>query len=390
VEHRPDIKDIFYDQVVYCLNADSRFSNEVLCENYSLELVWLILRTTGIYEHEHSEKSQKFETLREGVVGSYRDCTSNPQLVKHMLYLLDYEAVLKMGPNVLMNQDDYLHFVIVMSAFPELAKLPHLEKLLVEKLTETIIELMVEKREEYIYYIALLPQQAVVSELSSIIVSSDAVDSIHWKQLRELLPSEVYISLVKATLARFVAIRGDYLKAAEKVTELIGDDAHVLDYLANMLIKHHMRIQAFPHEQVLKAEELGARLAHQKPGPFEKIFEVFANARQLGELLMGRNEGRLQEFIANNELIFLSSRALCGLIAVLEKLGEYGGIDVYFNFLRDAVKATEICTMRTRRTEELRNFKGLLLKNCERLLESEQLCGFGSEAGASGLLEYLR
>lgn len=36
LEPRPDIKDAFYDQIVFCLNADSRYSNEILCENYSL------------------------------------------------------------------------------------------------------------------------------------------------------------------------------------------------------------------------------------------------------------------------------------------------------------------------------------------------------------------
>jgi hypothetical protein len=73
---------------------------------------------------------------------------------------------------------------------------------------------MVEKREEYVYYIALLPQHALVSEVSSIIVSSDAMDSFQWKSLKELLSDEIYHSLVKITVARFVSVRGDYLKGA--------------------------------------------------------------------------------------------------------------------------------------------------------------------------------
>jgi hypothetical protein len=107
-----------------------------------------------------------------------------------------------------------------------------------------------------------------------------------------------------------------------------------------MLVRHYLRIQTFQLEQVVKAEELGLRLSHELMGPFEKIFELFANVRQLGSLLMLREQSKLQEFVANNELIFLDNRAVCLFIGVLGKLGEFGGIEVYFNFLGDAVKAT--------------------------------------------------
>lgn len=179
-----------------------------------------------------------------------------------MLYLLDYESIVKLGPNILLNQDDYLHFVIVISAFPELVKHVEIEKLLIEKLTEAIIELMVEKREEYVYYIALLPQWAVVSKLSSIIVSSDAIDTINWKQLKELLAEDIYNQLVKATVSSYVSIREDYLKAAEKITELINDPMLVLDYLTNMMVKYHLRNQVFHQDQVVRAEEMGLRIGH--------------------------------------------------------------------------------------------------------------------------------
>ena len=131
-----------------------------------------------------------------------------------MLYLLDYEAVIKLGPNIMMNQDDYLHFIIILNAYPHLANYPPLQKLLVDKLREAIIELMVQRREEYVYYIALLPTHSIISEVSSIIISSDALDSISWSRLRELLSEDIYLGLVKTTIARFVSIRGDYLRAA--------------------------------------------------------------------------------------------------------------------------------------------------------------------------------
>jgi hypothetical protein len=104
-----------------------------------------------------------------------------------MLYLLDYEAVVRLGPNVLMNKDDYLHFLLVLAAFPTLVS-PALDGLLRDRLTETIVELMAEGKEEYVHYIALLPPQAIVSEVSSIVVSSDALDSFKWKTLKDLIP----------------------------------------------------------------------------------------------------------------------------------------------------------------------------------------------------------
>lgn len=311
--------------------------------------------------------------MRESIVSSYKDCTSNPQLIRNMLYLLDYESIAKLGPNILLNQDDYLHFVIVMSAFPELVNQVEIEKLLIERLIEAIIELMVEKREEYVYYIALLPQWAVAPKLSSIIVSSDAIDSINWQQLKELLPEGIYNQLAKATVASYVSVREDYLKAAEKITELVNDPMLALDYLTSMMVKYHLRSQMFNQDQVVRAEEMGLRLGHEQSATFERIFELFANSRRLNALLMGRDENKLQEFIASNELIFLDNRAICGFIGVLERLSDFGGVEVYFNFLRDAVKATEICSMRARRVEELRSFKALLLDTCQRLLESPQL-----------------
>lgn len=56
-------------------------------------------------------------------------------------------------------------------------------------------------------------------------------------------------------------------------------------------------------------------------------------------MLVSRDEGNLQSLVSNNRLVFLDNRAIARFIPVLERLGELGGISVYFNFLRDAVKA---------------------------------------------------
>lgn len=37
-----------------------------------------------------------------------------------MFYLADYANLIKMGPNSLLNKDDYMHFLIVLSAYSPL------------------------------------------------------------------------------------------------------------------------------------------------------------------------------------------------------------------------------------------------------------------------------
>jgi hypothetical protein len=210
----------------------------------------------------------------------------------------------------------------------------------------------------------------VVSQVSPIIVSSDALDSFKWSALKGLLPPALYVSLATTAVSQFVSVRGDYLKGAEKVLELTGDASLALDYLTTMLVRHFLRAQVFPPEQVTRAEEMGLRLSHDIDALHSRIFELFASTRKLGSLLVTREAGKLQEFVSSNDLVFLDNRAICFFIGVLERLADYGGIEVYFHFLRDTVKAAEICTMRAGRTEEMRNFKSLLLSTCQRLLES--------------------
>lgn len=76
-------------------------------------------------------------------------------------------------------------------------------------------------------------------------VSSDALDSFRWTGLKELLSPTLYSALVRTTASRFVSVRGDYLKAAEKVRELIGDESLALNYLTNMLVRHFLKSQTF-------------------------------------------------------------------------------------------------------------------------------------------------
>jgi hypothetical protein len=47
---------------------------------------------------------------------------------------------------------------------------------------------MAERREEYVYYIAMMPEERMIPTVSSIVVSADAMDSFLWRKLQELIP----------------------------------------------------------------------------------------------------------------------------------------------------------------------------------------------------------
>jgi hypothetical protein len=58
--------------------------------------------------------------------------------------------------------------------------------------------------------------------------------------------------------------------------------------------------------------------------------------------------------IVENKLIFFVAEAL-------EKLSQFGGIEIYFGLVKDSVKAAEICLSRQRKLSDLRAYKGFVL-----------------------------
>jgi hypothetical protein len=75
---------------------------------------------------------------------------------------------------------------------------------------------MMEKNQDYFLYMKLMPEEDVPSELSSIIASSQLLETISWKELQRSLPSDVYQSLVKQTLEKYADINQTYVLVAQK------------------------------------------------------------------------------------------------------------------------------------------------------------------------------
>ena len=50
---RADVQEVFYDQILFGLNGESKYSCEIMSQTQSLELVWVLLRTTAIFWSEN-------------------------------------------------------------------------------------------------------------------------------------------------------------------------------------------------------------------------------------------------------------------------------------------------------------------------------------------------
>lgn len=70
----------------------------------------MFLRNVGIFPDD----TNTFFDLRRKLYHSYKGPLINEQKVKNLLYLFAYGELAEIGPNDIMDQDDYLHFLIVL------------------------------------------------------------------------------------------------------------------------------------------------------------------------------------------------------------------------------------------------------------------------------------
>lgn len=197
---RFEVDDVFYDQFVFNVTGQSRYSCEMMADQKSLELVLIIIRTLGVF---CQSDSQKFEQIREGLLRSYRDYTSDPQIMRNMLYLLCYDEIVKMGPNSIMSSDDYLHFLMVLSGYQGIINQSKLQSILTQELVQFILQLIAQNKPEYIYYIPFIPDPRLLDEVSSIILSADMLDKFNWNGVKNIIKEELYNGLVYSTVEKY-------------------------------------------------------------------------------------------------------------------------------------------------------------------------------------------
>ena len=84
---RYDIQDVFFDQFVFSITGQSRYSCELMAEPLSLQLPMIVIRTLGVFDSDW----QKYEQIRSSMMRNYKNYTCEPQVVRNMLYLMDYD-----------------------------------------------------------------------------------------------------------------------------------------------------------------------------------------------------------------------------------------------------------------------------------------------------------
>jgi hypothetical protein len=117
-------------------------------------------------------------------------------------------------------------------------------------LVQFIVQLISEGKSEYIYYIPLLPPQNLLTEVSSIVLSSNAVDTFNWKGVKQLINEEIYNNLVYSTVEKFRIREKGELKAAKKIRELAEDQEKAFSYLVQLIVNHYLNLCKYSKEEV--------------------------------------------------------------------------------------------------------------------------------------------
>lgn len=113
-----------------------------------------MLRNVGIFGD-----FVQFETLKNNLESTYSHSELDSTKVKSLLYLVAYYEVVKRGPNEMIDQDDLLHFLLVLVRCPILMQQHQTEikEILTHQLTLYIQELILEQG-NYEMYMLLMPE----------------------------------------------------------------------------------------------------------------------------------------------------------------------------------------------------------------------------------------
>ena len=111
--------DIFYNQLMYVLKGEAKFSSSVICDPNTTDLVWIILRTLGLFIDDPENKA-RFDDLKRDLFKSYMDSNITESKVCNILYMLGYSELIDLCPNSFIDKDDLLHFMLVFVYNPQL------------------------------------------------------------------------------------------------------------------------------------------------------------------------------------------------------------------------------------------------------------------------------
>jgi hypothetical protein len=150
----------------------------------------------------------------------------------------------------------------------------------------------------------------LLSEVSSIILSADALDKFLWKDVRELLDEDIYEKLVYLSIEKYLLRNRCELKAAKKVKELLYDNVKALDYLLAMITSHYLSRNVYTKEEISDAIDFGKQWASEYgvPTVYQRVFEFIKAYKVLSAYLVTKNEIALSKFNANCDFVKMETR----------------------------------------------------------------------------------
>ena len=103
------------------------------------------------------------------------------QFSNYGAYLMDYDGLSKVKENEILDKDDLMHLLIVLQRYPSLVRnREDVEQKLADCALAYAIELASQNREEYIYYIMMIPESRLVEDTSTMIAYNQLYSSIKW------------------------------------------------------------------------------------------------------------------------------------------------------------------------------------------------------------------
>ena len=350
------LQDVFRDQLLYALGGERKYSSDVLSNPASLDCVWILLRNTGIY---YATDSSEYDEIKAHMVEYYTFNRLERELVYFGAYLLDYDSLARSRENEMLDKDDLMHLLIVLHRYPSLMNnKPILEQRLTEYATSYALELAGEGREEYVYYILMIPSSRLVEEASSMIATNKLYSDVPWATLQKYLPEDLFMTLMVTTSQKYIISTNNYLEAATNLVELVSARHAGLNLLTEMLLDHIQQRKIYRGEEVTKALRYYCNWStHSETDPvYSKLFELLDNSVRLTKALVDRNLSLVHEIVSQKGLVFGENIGYENC-RMLEKMRDCRGLQVFFIYLSSLMRSVNLVFSHEHQPEELRHYR---------------------------------
>ena len=171
---------------------------------------------------------------------------------------------------------------------------------------------------------------------------------------------------------------------------MIEDISSAIDMLAMLLIKNATNAKIYSSEAVKRAIRLMEKWIADDPTlerNYVGLLELFENDRILAKYLIDRNHSRLCKFLDQESIstIFFSSIDFIKG-RMFDKLQELQGMDVFFLFMRNVIKAGDLIFTFEERAGRSKDIRFEVLKMCRLIEQHEKYAEVVHQEGFQSLI----